>query len=158
MAHIRASCSDMRLCQHHSYTGAIMSSIAPSRIPKKRLHSARAAIRQHQRSDLLAAVLQIAGQIAGMLEIEPLIDQLAQQAKARLGYPEVAVLLVEGDLLVCRACAGAQAVRQGTSVPRDEDSLPAQALRLGAPIYPSTGPAVFPLLVGAQRYGVIELE
>jgi len=138
-----------------------MSSIVQSSTTTKRLHSARAAgpISDHDRSDMLAAVLEIAGQIAGILDLELLLDQIVQQTKALLGYREVALLLVEGDTLAYRACAGEQAQRLGTCLPRDEDSLPAQALRLGTPIHTAHGRiATFPLLGDAQPFGVIELE
>ncbi len=138
-----------------------MSSTVQSSTTTKRLHSARAAgpISDHDRSDMLAAVLEIAGQIAGILDLELLLDQIVQQTKALLGYREVALLLVEGDTLAYRACAGEQAQRLGTCLPRDEDSLPAQALRLGTPIHTAHGSiATFPLLGDAQPFGVIELE
>jgi len=106
---------------------------------------------------MLAAVLQITGQIAGILNLEPLLDQIAQQTKALLGYREVALLLIEGDMLEYRACAGEHSRRLGTRLPRDEDSIPAQALRLGAPIH-AANVAAFPLLGDTQTYGVIELE
>jgi signal transduction histidine kinase/ActR/RegA family two-component response regulator len=138
-----------------------MSGTAPSQIAKKQPHSARAvsSIRDHHRSHKLAAVLQIAGQFAGILGIEPLVEQIAQQTKALLGYRNVALLLIENDMLVYRACAGDQVARLGTYLPRDDDSLPAQALRLGAPIYTThASVALFPLLVDSQPYGIIELE
>ena len=55
-----------------------------------------------RRSDMLAAVLQITGQIAGILDLEPLLDQIAQPDQgALLGYREVALLLLEdGNMLV----------------------------------------------------------
>ncbi|MEO7909912.1 MAG: GAF domain-containing protein [Roseiflexaceae bacterium] len=93
-----------------------------------------------------------------------LLDQIAQQTKAHFSYRHVALLLVEGDMLAYRACAGEQVGRLGTRLPCDEDSLPAQALRLGMPIYshaihaPDTQVAMFPLIADAQPYGVIELE
>jgi len=138
-----------------------MSSTAQSPAPTKRPRSTRTTrpISDHQRSDLLAAVLQITGQIAGILDLEPLLDQLVQQAKALLGYREVALLLVEGDRLVYRACSGEQARRMGACLPPDEDSLPAQALRLGAPIHAAHARvATFPLIISAHPYGVIEFE
>src|SRR5688500_15597651 len=105
-----------------SHFGAIMSSTAQSQTTTKRRRSAGAAssISDQHRSDMLAAVLQIAGQIAGISYVEPLLDQIAQQTKALLGYREVALLLIEGDMLVYRACAGEQA-RLGTCLPRDGD-------------------------------------
>jgi signal transduction histidine kinase/ActR/RegA family two-component response regulator len=111
---------------------------------------------------MLATVLLIAGEIAGMLDLEPLLDQVAQLTKARFGYRDVALLLLEGDTLAYRACAGQHTDRLGTTLARDEDSLSAQALRLGMPIH-SHGPhetqmATFPLIGDAQPYGVIELE
>ncbi len=138
-----------------------MSSIAQSPTPTKRLRRDRASgpNSQDQRSNLLATVLQITGQITGILDLEPLLDRIAQQTKALLGYREVALLLVEDDLLLYRACAGEQAARLGTGLPCDEDSLPAQALRHGTPIYADhTSIAAFPLIGDAQPYGVIELE
>jgi len=113
---------------------------------------------------MLAAVLLIAGQIADILDLEPLLDQIAQQTKALFGYRNVALLLVEGDMLEYRACAGEQTERLGTTLPRDEDSFPAQALRLGMPIHSHkmhethAHVATFPLIGDAQPYGVIELE
>src|SRR4051794_11318619 len=108
-----------------------MSSIARSQVTSKRLHGAGAANppNHRHRSDMLAAVLQIAGQIAGILEPEPLLDQIVQQTRALLGYHEVAILLLDDNMLVYRACAGRQA-RLGACLSRSEDSLPAQALRL----------------------------
>ena len=47
---------------------------------------------------MLATVLQIAHQFAGILDIEPLTDLIAQQTKTLLGYRAVALLLVEGDM------------------------------------------------------------
>jgi signal transduction histidine kinase len=143
-----------------------MSSTAQSQTISKKVHRARAAslMSDRHRSDILAAVLQIAGQIAGVLDLEPLLDQIAQQTKALLRYRDVALLLVEGDMLVYRACAGEQMRRLGTCLPRDEDSLPAQALRLGAPIHSHEAEAAhanvatFPLIGDTQPYGVIELE
>ena len=87
-----------------------MSSTAQSQTITKKVHRARAAslMSDRHRSDILAAVLQIAGQIAGILDLEPLLDQIAQQTKALLGYRDVALLLVEGDMLAYRACAGEQ--------------------------------------------------
>ena len=49
------------------------------------------------RSDMLATVLQIAEQIAGILEIEPLSYHIVQQTKALLGYHGAALLLIEGN-------------------------------------------------------------
>ena len=136
-----------------------MSSTAQSSATTKRPRSARPAgqFSNNHRSNMLATVLQIAGQITGILDLEPLLNQVAQQTKVHFGYRDVALLMVNGDMLAYRACAGEHARRLGTSLPRDEDSLPAQALRLGAPIH-TARVAAFPLLGDTQSYGVIELE
>jgi signal transduction histidine kinase len=136
-----------------------MSSTAHSSTTTKRMRSAHAAspISNHHRSSMLAAVLQITGQIGGILDLELLLDQIAQQTKAQFGYHSVALLLAEGEMLAYRACAGEQTQMLGTSLSRDEESIPAQALRLGAPIQ-AANIAAFPLLGDTQVYGVIEIE
>ena len=140
-----------------------MSSTVRSQAITKRLRSPRAASLRddHQRSDMLAAVLQIAGVIAGIRDLKPLLEQIVQQTKALFGYHNVALLLVEGDMLTYRACVGEQTWRLGIGLLRDGDSIPAQALRHGAPIHSHTTHtsfATFPLLSDTQSYGVIELE
>src|SRR5690349_538170 len=86
------------------------------------------------RSALLATLLHITGRFAGILEFEPLIEQIACQTQALLGCREVALLIVEGDQLVYRACAGQSLGQLGDPLPLHGDSLPAQALRLGTPV------------------------
>ncbi|HEU5103800.1 MAG TPA: GAF domain-containing protein, partial [Roseiflexaceae bacterium] len=103
-------------------------------------------------------LLQIVGQFAGILEFEPLIEQIARQTQAHLRCREVALLIQEGDQLVYRARAGQESGQLGDSVPLQSDSLPAQALRLGAPVQAAQASmAALPLLVAEQLYGVIEL-
>jgi signal transduction histidine kinase/putative methionine-R-sulfoxide reductase with GAF domain len=135
-----------------------MSSTAhsPANTKRQRGHRAAGPI-SHNRSDMLAAVLQITGQIAGILDLEPLLNQLAQQTRVQFGYHSVALLLVEGDMLMYRAYAGEQAQRLGLGLPCDAASLPAQALRRGKLIHIGNR-AAFPLCGDTQPYGVIELE
>jgi GAF domain-containing protein len=135
-----------------------MSSTAhsPANTKRQRGHQAAGPI-SHHRSDMLAAVLQITGQIAGILDLEPLLAQLAQQTRAQFGYSSVALLLVEGDMLMYRACAGEQTQRLGLGLPCDAESLPARALRRGKPIH-TVNRAAFPICGDTQPYGVIELE
>jgi signal transduction histidine kinase len=106
---------------------------------------------------LLAAVLQIAGQIAGILEIDLLLDQIARQTQMLLGYRKVALLLAEGDTLAYRAVAGEHSALPGDCLPLDGGSLPARALRLGAPMQAARARSVaFPLIGDECAYGVLE--
>src|SRR4051794_6382042 len=115
---------------HHrrNHIGAIMSSTAQSPTTTKRQRSAQSAspISNHHRSNMLATVLQITGVIAGILDLEPLLDQIVQQTKAYFGYRSVALLLVEDDTLTYQACAGEHIRRLGTSLPYNEESVSAQ--------------------------------
>ena len=67
-----------------------MSSRTRSQTITKQLRNARAAnlMSDRYRSDILAAVLQITGQIAGILDLEPLLDQIVQQTKALFSCSE----------------------------------------------------------------------
>jgi signal transduction histidine kinase/putative methionine-R-sulfoxide reductase with GAF domain len=135
-----------------------MSSTArPLAAKRLRCHRASSPNSAHDRSNLFATVLQIAGQFAGILDLDPLLDQIARQTQMLLSY-EVALLLVEGDTLTYCAIAGEHNAVLGADLPLNGDSLPAQALRLGAPVLAAqANVAAFPLIGDEQPAGVIEL-
>src|SRR5262249_42169233 len=151
--------NDQTMHDRRSHFGDSMSSTARPLVATKRQrgHCVTSPSSEHNRSDVLAAVLQIAGQIAGILEIDPLVDRITQQTQALLGYRDVALLLVEDDTLAYRACAGEQA-RLGSHIALHGDSMPAQALRSGVPVWaPSSNAAAFPLISDERSYGVLEI-
>src|SRR5689334_1541426 len=85
----------------------------------KRPSASRDTSRSHEsdRAALLATLLQITGQFAGILEFDPLIEQIVQQTQALLGCREVALLLVDGDRLVYHARAGQASGQLGDQLP-----------------------------------------
>src|SRR5262245_25156487 len=147
--------NDQTMHDRRSHFGDSMSSTARPLVATKRQrgHCVTSPSSEHNRSDVLAAVLQI----AGILEIDPLVDRITQQTQALLGYRDVALLLVEDDTLAYRACAGEQA-RLGSHIALHGDSMPAQALRSGVPVWaPSSNTAAFPFISDERSYGVLEI-
>src|SRR4051794_12406665 len=98
-----------------------MPAISPPRAvrPRRGVTDATHHARPRRRADQLAAVIHVTHQIAGVLEIEPLLEIIVRQTQELFGYASASVLLSEGDALVYRAIAGASSELLGMRLPLD---------------------------------------
>lgn len=65
--------------------------------------------RRRERADLLATVIRIVQQISHIRDLSALLSTIAHETQTSFGYSSVAVWLSEGQMLICRASAGAGA-------------------------------------------------
>jgi signal transduction histidine kinase/ActR/RegA family two-component response regulator len=132
--------------------------------PRSRDQVAARHASQAERTNQLAAALQIAAQIAGKLDLDPLLDTIARRIQTVFGYQRASVLLHEDALLIYRAVAGGRGAPLGTRVALESERLPAQAVRRRIPVLSSNpaaeraNTAAFPLIGDEQIYGVLEIQ
>jgi signal transduction histidine kinase/ActR/RegA family two-component response regulator len=125
---------------------------------------------QHRdRAALLAAAFKISRQIAGVLDLDKLWNEITAQIQAEFACRYVALLLPEGDILARRAFAGTPEHLPELRVSLSSSSLAAQAytraqIALSAsssdldPLnVPMARVAAIPLLADDQPLGVVEL-
>jgi signal transduction histidine kinase len=131
--------------------------------------------RADRRADLLFAIIEIARQIAQILEIDDLIPAIVKRIQAAFGYYHVGLLLPEGDSLVYRAVAGALAEPPALQLRSTADHPVARAFSRGelalveelastsiepvaAELAQTIAWAALPLLLDGQPIGVLDIQ
>ena len=131
--------------------------------------------RADQRADLLAVIIEIARQVAQILDTEDLIQTIVQQTQTAFAYYHVGLLLPEGGSLVFRAVAGALAEPPAQHLQLTADHPAARAFARGEPtiaedrsgtpieriaeaLAQTIASAAFPLLLDGQPLGVLDIQ
>ncbi|MFN8569213.1 MAG: ATP-binding protein [Kouleothrix sp.] len=127
---------------------------------------------RHERGDLLAVVLRIIHQIAQITDIDTLLESAAAEIARAFDYPSVGLLLADGDVLVGRAAAGADArlapqhliARTSPAAMAYTHARAMFSTDLSDSAVSTSCPsaryacAALPLLVGGSAIGVLELR
>jgi signal transduction histidine kinase len=71
------------------------------------IENARLFQAEQRRAEQFRVLGEVAQQISAAVEIDTLVKQMAQLIQESFGYDHVAVSLIEGDQVVCKAAAGA---------------------------------------------------